>query len=488
MKRNPKIRWMFIGLMWSMPLLAQINEDYKIMASDGAMGDQYGHCVAVENGIIAVGAPMDDDNGTNSGAAYLYDASTGAELFKLLPNDGAPGAEFGYSIAINNGMVAVGARMDNQNGTATGAAYLFNAVDGTQLVKLTPTDPEVGDEFGNAIDLDNGIVAVGAWRSDDYGDGSGAAYLFEASTGNQLQKLLPPSGNDYQTFGVSIAIDDGIVAIGARTFFVAGQGYTFAKAHLFEVATGNQLMELQPDILNLNGDVGGHFADALAIDNGLVAIGAPTRSVVWDNSGAAYVFNVTSGEQLHFIAPDDLWDRDYCGISISIDNQIVAIGAEGDDDNAWFSGAAYLYDAQSGNQIDKLLASDGAEFDTFGNAIAINAGVVVVGAKGDTSDHFGAAYVFDGITLGSADEIKNEFTLSPNPASNRVSIDHLALEGEIVAVKIHNSLGQLVGHFDQDYFKGAEQWSLDVSSYESGIYFVSLQKSDRLEVKKLLIE
>ena len=71
MKRNPKIRWMFIGLMWSMPLLAQINEDYKIMASDGAMGDQYGHCVAVDNGIIAVGSPMDDDNGTNSGAAYL---------------------------------------------------------------------------------------------------------------------------------------------------------------------------------------------------------------------------------------------------------------------------------------------------------------------------------------------------------------------------------------------------------------------------------
>lgn len=488
MKSPLKISSLVLGLMWSIPIFAQINEDYKLMASDGAMGDQYGHCVAVDNGIIAIGSPMDDDNGTNSGAAYLYDAFTGAELFKLLPNDGAPGAEFGYSISIDNGLVAVGARMDDQNGTAAGAAYLFSAIDGTQLVKLTPTDPEVGDEFGNAIDLDNGIVAVGAWRSDDYGDGSGAAYLFEASTGSQLQKLLPPSGNNYQTFGVSIAIDNDLVAIGARTFFVAGQGYTFAKAHLFEVATGDQLRELQPDILNLNGDLGGHFADALAMDNGLVAVGAWSRTVNWEESGSAYVFDAYSGEQLHWIAPDDIWDRDHCGISISMDNQIVAIGSEGDDDNAWSAGAAYLYNADSGTQIDKLLASDGAEFDIFGHAIAINAGVVVVGSKGETADHFGAAYVFDGITLGSADQDLGQFTLTPNPASYQVAIRHLALEDKITAVKIHNSLGQLVGHFDQDYFKGTEQWSLDVSNYESGLYFVHLQLGNYIEVKKLLIK
>ena len=51
-----------------------INEDYKIVASDGAMGDEFGHSIAIDNNVIAVGAPSDDDNGTDSGAAYLYDA------------------------------------------------------------------------------------------------------------------------------------------------------------------------------------------------------------------------------------------------------------------------------------------------------------------------------------------------------------------------------------------------------------------------------
>ena len=273
-----------------------IYEDIQLTATDSASGDEFGHSISLDNGVAAIGAPFDDDNGTNSGSAYLFDVSTGEQIVKLLPLDGVEGAEFGFSIAINNGIVAVGARADDENGTNAGAAYLFDASTGNQLFKLTPNDAEPNDEFGNSIAIDNDIVAVGAWRADEHGDGSGAAYLFDATTGNQLDKLLPPTGNNYQTFGVSIAMDDGLVVIGARTFFDLNEGFIYAKAHLFDVSTGNQLNEFQPDILNLNGDLGGHFADAVDIDNGLVAVGAPSRSVVWDFSGAAYIFDASTGE------------------------------------------------------------------------------------------------------------------------------------------------------------------------------------------------
>jgi len=466
----------------------QVYEEYKIVAGDSAMGDEFGHSISTDNGLIAVGAPHDDDNGTNSGAAYLYNASTGVQIAKLLPADGTAGAEFGYSIAISNGIVAVGARMDDENGIAAGAAYLFDASDGTQIAKLTPNDAEASDEFGNSIAIDNGIVAVGAWRADEYGDGSGAAYLFDVSTGNQLDKLLPDTGNNYQTFGVSIALDGGLVAIGARTYFVLGQGYTFAKAYLFDVSTGNQLNVLQPDIPNLNGDQGGNFADCIDIYNGLVAVGAPYRSVVWDFSGAAYVFDATTGEQLHFMVPNDLWDQDRFGSSISIDNGVVLIGSQEDDDSGFDSGSAYIFNASTGAEVSKLLASDGAEFDLFGTSVAINEGVAVVGAKGYTENHPGAAYVYSGITTGILNTEIEEINLYPNPGSYTVTVDIPANLGDTFEIRIYNSIGKLMEVIDKTSFNSSTKVLIDVSIYESGLYFLNLQVGEQSIVKKLLIK
>lgn len=359
-----------------------LNEDYKLAPASGQTGDRFGTAVATSNGLIAVGTPNDDENGSDAGAVYVYNASNGSELHKLLPNDGAAGALFGQSVSISNGIVAIGAGLDGELGSQAGAAYLFDIASGTQLHKLLPNDGEAGDEFGNSIDIDNGVVAVGAWRADEYGLDSGAAYLFDTSTGNQLDKLLPDAGNNYQTFGVSVAVDAGLVAVGSRTFFALGDGYTFAKVHMFDVPTGNLINEIQPDISNYNGDLGGNFADCIDLDDGLLAVGAPYRSVVWDFSGAAYVFDVNTGQQLHFMYPSDVDDRDHFGCSISIDAGVIAIGANEDDDTAWSAGTAFLFNAANGSQLDKLLISDGAEFDNFGSSIAIENGLVACGAVG----------------------------------------------------------------------------------------------------------
>ena len=386
-----------IGLLAASTYGATINEGYKVVASDGAADDEFGYAIDMSNGIIAVGARNDDDNGINSGSVYLISASSGDQIAKLLPSDGAAGDQFGFSVAIQDGVVVVGAPGDVHNGVASGSAYIFDVATGAELGKLVPNDPDAGDEFGNSIAIDNGIVAVGAWRADDLGDGSGAAYLFDASSGSQLEKLLPDAGNNFQTFGVSIAIDDGVVAVGSRTFFVLGEGFTFAKVHLFDADTGQVTHVLQADIENYNGDQGGQFADCIDINNGLIAVGAPHRNVFFDFSGAAYVFDATSGEQLAFIFPEDRQDRDHFGFSVSIDNDgMLVIGANEDDDTAWSGGSAYLFEAISGSQVDKLLASDGADFDMFGSSVNIENGVIAVGATGFGDSTFeGAVYVFN---------------------------------------------------------------------------------------------
>lgn len=369
-----------------------VHERLKIVADDGGIGHEFGSAVAIDRGIIAVGARYDDDNGAGAGSAYLHHAATGRQIAKLLPLDGAAGAAFGTSIAIADGLVAIGAPQDEHDGVASGSVYVFEVASGNQLAKLTPDDADAGDLFGASVDIANGLVAVGAMGNDDLGDASGAAYVFDASTGLQLAKILPESGAANMAFGVSIAIDENNVAVGSRTYFELSKGFTLGAVRLFDLANGQLVHTLTAS----NGTWTDFFGEAIDMDNGYVAVGAWARSIFFDHSGAAYIFDASTGEQLHYIFPSDGHDRDHFGLSISISDGIVAIGADQDGDNGWVAGSAYLYDALTGAQIDKLLASDGSQFDYFGTSIAIDNGVVAVGAIGDEDNgsDSGSVYVF----------------------------------------------------------------------------------------------
>ena len=224
-----------------------INEDLKLLAIQGQTHDNFGFSIAIDNGVVAVGAWLGDDLGSDSGAAYLFNASTGAQIAQLLPMDGSGNEWFGYSIAIDNGVVAVGCRLDDIGfgGMDNGSAYLFNASTGAQIAKLLPEDGASLDYFGYSIAIGNGIVAVGAYYDDDNGTDSGSVYLFNASGGPQIFKLLPEDGAAGDHFGQSIAIDNGVVAVGADDD--DGIFTDSGSAYLFNASTGAQIHKLLPD-------------------------------------------------------------------------------------------------------------------------------------------------------------------------------------------------------------------------------------------------
>ncbi len=326
-------------------------EDTKLLPSDGAGFDEFGGSIAIDNGVIAVGASGND--GKVTGSVYLFDASTGGQLFKLHANDGAEYDLFGHSIALDNGVVAIGARGDHDDflDPFTGSAYLFDASTGAQLFKLAASDGEQGDEFGVSIAIGDGVVAVGVPGDDDNGRDSGSVYVFEVSTGAYLFKLLASDRVESDRFGVSVAIDNGVVAVGAF----------------------------------------GNYDDITA-------------------TGSAYLFDASTGAQLFKLVASDGAGRDSFGNSIALANGVVAVGAVANDDNGIDSGSAYLFDASTGKQLAKLLPSDGAEDDWFGGSIAIDNGVAVVSAIGDddNGDRSGSAYVFDVTTLPCPGDIANE--------------------------------------------------------------------------------
>ena len=392
-------QWQQIGILSAWSLAATmalgsapiLNESLKIVPADGLPDDRFGYSADVHDGVVAVGSKWVDENGFNSGAAYLFDASSGEQLAKLLANDGAPNEEFGSAIALDDRYVVVGTQLDNDNGAASGSIYIFEISTGQQLYKILPEDGAAQDEFGRSVAIDNGIVAVSSWKDDDNGSGSGSAYVYDAASGALINKLLAPDGATNDRFGSAISISNGIVAVGAQND--DDHGTNSGSAYLFDAFSGEQIRKLMPD----DGAALLRFGNSIGIDGDTVVVGQSRDNVNGSQSGSAYVFDAKSGQQLHKLIPEDGAASDQFSESIGVSAGIVAVGSRYGDDNGVNSGKLYLFDATSGEELNILLASDGVAQDWFGSTVGIDRGVIATGADHDSDNGIwsGGAYVFD---------------------------------------------------------------------------------------------
>ncbi len=156
-------------------------ETARLTANDGAYRDHVGISVSQAGDRIAVGAPEDDDAGIESGSAYVFDwDGTGwVQTAKLTATDGAAFDEFGGSVALYGDRLAVGATFKDYLSSG-GATYVFEW-DGTgwsETAKLVASDGASFDEFGFSVALSDDWIVVGARNSDDKGTNSGSAYVF----------------------------------------------------------------------------------------------------------------------------------------------------------------------------------------------------------------------------------------------------------------------------------------------------------------------
>ena len=157
----------------------------KIFASDGATGDKFGNSVAIENNTIVVGANGDDDNGSSSGSAYIYErdvnnANGWREIKKLI--GGSMYDIFGSLVAISEDTLAIGAPRWN----GPGLVYIFernvNDISNIwrQVTILRPFNHYIEDSFGySPIKIDGNLMVAGADRDNDKGLNSGAAFFFK---------------------------------------------------------------------------------------------------------------------------------------------------------------------------------------------------------------------------------------------------------------------------------------------------------------------
>jgi hypothetical protein len=200
-----------------------------------ASGDYFGQDVSVDGDNLLVGAPY---AGTG-GAAFVYTRSgtTWTLEQKLTASNASASDHFGWTLAIDGDNLIVGAPNEDSEGSDAGAAYIFTRSGTTwsQQAKITASDGAANDDFGTRVSIDvstaPATVVVGAPGAVS---GAGAAYVFtrNGTTWTQKAKLTSASSSS-DSFGGSCAlIDDDVIVVGdslddtgatnkgAATFFI----------------------------------------------------------------------------------------------------------------------------------------------------------------------------------------------------------------------------------------------------------------------------
>jgi len=392
----------------------------KVLAGDGAKEELFGRAVGISSDTLIVGAPLVNDNDNNSGAVYVFERAQSNnqnwnQVAKLIANDGALGDNFGIFAAIDADTLVIGAHLDDDNGIDSGSAYIFaRNTDGnnawSQVAKLLASDGSAGDWFGWSVAISGNTVAIGAHFDDDNGIDSGSAYIFERNAGGsdnwgEVTKLKSADGAEGDKFAFQVAVSRDTVVAGA--VWDDDNDHNSGSAYIFERnAGGSDNWGEVTKLIASDSAADDVFGNHVEISGDTLVVGANLNDALGKDSGAAYIFerNVGGpdnwGEAAKLTASDGDPD-DWLGGWVDIDTDTVVVSTTFDDISGKDSGSAYVYKRNAGGadnwgEVTKLTASDGVAIDWFGFTAEVSHDTVVVGAPldDDNDTDSGSVYVF----------------------------------------------------------------------------------------------
>jgi hypothetical protein len=406
--------------------------------------DQSGTSVSLsaDGTIVAVGAPYNNGNGSDSGHVRVYKligskwTQQGGDI-----NGEASGDKSGYSVSLSKDgtIVAIGApKNNNANGTDAGQVRVFKYnANKTTANSLGPAGwdqqggdingEDTNDESGTSVSLsENGlIVAIGALNNDAGGSNAGHVRVFKYNAKKTTANSLGPAGwdqqggdingedtNDESGISVSLSADGSIVAIGGNDNDGNGNGNGIDYGHVRVYKLIGSKWTRQ------GGDIDGESANdesgtsvSLSKDGTIVAIGAPkNNNVNGNNSGQVRVFKYNANKTTANSLGPAGWDQqggdingenadDESGSSVSLsgDGLIVAIGGPKNNGNGSDSGHVRVYKLIGGAWIKQDGDIDGeASTDESGRSVSISRDglIVAIGAPNNNSNESGHVRVY----------------------------------------------------------------------------------------------
>lgn len=260
--------------------------------SQSQPGDFFGISVGISEDYAVVGANGDDNLGSQSGSAEVYkrypNGWYNVTLKKLLASDGAPGDQFGKSVSIDGEWILVSAEYNDDHGSNSGSAYLFRRDHGGvdnwgQFKKLVAPDASSVDYFGSEVKIVGDLAFVSA-------TGMRAVYIFQKDQGGIdnwgfIKKVVPLDASA-TSFGDFFSVDGDYLLVN-----------TWAEtAYLFSRHEGGANNWGQVKKFTTNPpQTGQQFGRSLSIAGSNVFVGAGLYDHQGTNSGAIYWFQKDQG-------------------------------------------------------------------------------------------------------------------------------------------------------------------------------------------------
>jgi len=381
----------------------------KIQASDAEENDYFGSSVAVSDTRIVVGAYSEGSTGTQfgvptgaPGAAYIFDIN-GNQIAKIQASDAQASDEFGRSVAVSDTRIVVGAPFEDTNGSNAGSVYIFD-INGNEIRKIQAfyppgtNDAQAGDRFGYSVAVSDTRIVVGAPYEDTTDTDAGSVYIFDIN-GNEIAKIQafdPPGTNDAQAsdlFGYSVAVSDTRIVVGASNEDTTDTDA--GAAYIFDI-NGNEIAKIQAS----DAEAGDRFGYSVAVSDTRIVVGALYEDTTDTDAGSVYIFDIDGNQIAKIQAFDppgtnDAQAGDRFGYSVDVSDTRIVVGAPYEDTTDTDAGSAYIFDID-GNQIAKIQASDAEASDLFGYSVAVSDTRIVVGAyqEDTTASNAGSAYIY----------------------------------------------------------------------------------------------
>lgn len=269
----------------------------KIVAPTPEGGDSFGLTLASTSDRLLVGAPGDDDSADGGGAVYSYrfDGADWVLDQKLLNSDSTVATSFGYSVAAHGSRAVISMLGYDGVETNQGALYAY-AFDGTawnEEQRLLASHPAEMSGFGENVAMADGIVVAGARIDDTAGDLAGTAYVFrhDGSVWQREERLFASRAGVGAQFGRIVAVDGSRVLVCASFEDGRGHAYAFERATCMEGAV-DAAGSGPVDVLFVGGSSGGEWrtvaheaGDLLEIGIDAAPAGGNGKFVLLGNAG-----------------------------------------------------------------------------------------------------------------------------------------------------------------------------------------------------------
>jgi uncharacterized membrane protein len=359
--------------LWDLPLGAALVVGALLLnAARNERSMRFGETVAIDGDTMIAGAPADSAIGAGSAAVYLRARGRWRRDARLHPPTPLPGAGFGASVALHGGLAAVGA----PRASGQGVVYLFERSGGQWRLRTTlrPPEGQRASAFGRSLAVEAGVVAVGA---DD------AVYVFEGA--DMLWSLRAKLGAESgaSDFGHAIDLEDGTLVVGAPGGAGAVGVYRrddtrWALSHRLDAGDENA---------GVSHDEQERFGQSLSLRGGHLAIGSVGTVSVRQLSNGAWK------QEALLRAPEPTAAHTF-GSAVATAHWYLTVGAPGGPGGRNAAGAAFIYEHDGGNWAlhSKVNSRDVGGDGVFGSSLAMAEDTVVTGAPGSGQ---GAAFVYE---------------------------------------------------------------------------------------------